>query len=507
MEKNRKHIFISIFIWSIFIGNIKSQQNQTIPPWHIGQYQQQLQSQINTNNQYQQQFVAQIKNNKRIFPYYPTGKITEFDPQKDKVIFGNCINGYGEIEKIYEGWKISYKGLFLNGMLQGLGQLNCGGDIYTGYFIEGVLNGKFQCYFGNGDFYYGNLINSIKYGFGKMYFNDGGYYEGFFYNDFYSGYGTYKATDGSFYQGWFDSPKFRNDLSIENFISGYGTYIYRNDSIYYGFLKYGKRYGYGSLFYNLKLVKEGYWNKDLFLDGCNYDQFNLKIDAKHMDIPSPAVIGDIIYLSAPHSDSLNILYKKCMPKSLTSYCDYFMYNNQLGYMGTLLNGLPHGFGALILATRLGFVTYIGNFENGGLNGTFMVYHPSYIYIGELLNGEKTGKGKILFITKNGTCKYFYDGNFLNDNIEGEGNIFYMNGNIYTGRVTNKKQINESTEVQLPNLDFYFSKYGIMKYNSDSTYIGEWDSGERKGYGKLINNKLNSAIKKGLWENNKLIKKD
>ncbi|KAL4483005.1 hypothetical protein ABPG74_019031 [Tetrahymena malaccensis] len=91
------------------------------------------------------------------------------------------------------------------------------------------------------------------------------------------------------------------------------------------------------------------------------------------------------------------------------------------------------------------------------------------YEGYLQNEMRNGKGKIYF---NQTSPYkMYQGDWLNDKIEGFGIFEFKNGDIYEGNFINN----------------YFKGKGICFYNENSIYKkyeGEWNDNKYEGYGIL-----------------------
>jgi len=126
------------------------------------------------------------------------------------------------------------------------------------------------------------------------------------------------------------------------------------------------------------------------------------------------------------------------------------------YSGDLLNGIPHGNGTLFL-------------KNGGK------------YEGEWVNGSYQGQGSLVMSNGN-----IYTGSFSNGFIHGEGKMFYPDGSYYKG-----------------NYEYGIQEgFGLYYVDPNNKYEGYWENGLRNGKGKAY---INGAYKKGLWENNQLIK--
>jgi hypothetical protein len=153
-----------------------------------------------------------------------------------------------------------------------------------------------------------------------------------------------------------------------------------------------------------------------------------------------------------HISSDTITMSKSLPTSNT-YID----NNGNFYSGSLLNGVPHGQGTQYL-------------KNGGK------------YEGYWENGLYEGQGTL--ILENGSM---YTGAFSKGFIHGEGKMIYPDASYYKGNYV--YGIREG--------------FGLLYIDKDNKYEGYWENGFRNGKGKAY---IEGSYKKGLWENNKLIKR-
>lgn len=126
------------------------------------------------------------------------------------------------------------------------------------------------------------------------------------------------------------------------------------------------------------------------------------------------------------------------------------------YSGELHNGVPNGYGTRYL-------------KDGGK------------YEGEWSKGVYEGNGTLILPNGN-----IYVGSFSKGFIHGEGKMFYLDGSYYKG-----------------HYDYGIQQgFGSFYVNSDNKYEGYWSNGMRNGKGKAY---INGRYKKGLWENNQLIK--
>ena len=187
-------------------------------------------------------------------------------------------------------------------------------------------------------------------------------------------------------------------------------------------------------------------------------------------------------------------------------------NNEVYYIGHLLNYVPNGIGVLYENKNIiyegefnfGIIEghgkkiyddnsyYIGKFEDSKRNGEGILYNKDNIiifegtfendkykngrlnyddrsyYVGEFEDNKRNGKG--ILYKKDNTIKY--DGSFLNDNFSGEGKLYYEDNSYYIGNFING----------LPNGKGVI--YGYSKYNENNGKIVE--------EGKVIENNDNNS---------------
>ena len=132
--------------------------------------------------------------------------------------------------------------------------------------------------------------------------------------------------------------------------------------------------------------------------------------------------------------------------------------------------------------------YKGNLKEGKKNG-FGIYTYkllNIVYEGYFENDFKNGKGKITFFNKrinrrnidsNNINYELYEGDFLNDKIEGNGIYYYDDGKIIEGIFKNNKPIK-----------------GHVIYTNDKKYYGELDDdGNKNGKGIYYKNENDYKI--------------
>ena len=124
----------------------------------------------------------------------------------------------------------------------------------------------------------------------------------------------------------------------------------------------------------------------------------------------------------------------------------------------------------------------GKFDNGLLNGKgFFLDKQSNKYIGEFKDMKRWGKGKLI------TNKIIYEGDFVNNKIEGKGKIKFLKSGIeYEGTF-----VNDNIEGT-----------GILKWINGDIYEGEVKNGIMHGQGIYKN--INGKIIRGIFENGQIV---
>ncbi len=121
------------------------------------------------------------------------------------------------------------------------------------------------------------------------------------------------------------------------------------------------------------------------------------------------------------------------------------YANKDKYQGEWISGQPNG--------------------NGG-----MFYHNGDVYYGEWYNGEKNGQGKLYYENKD-----IYTGEWINN--------ILMNGHVYKSYKIDGDLAGNYEGGFFNGLRHGF---GIMRYNNEITYVGDWYNDEKDGFGYYIN---------------------
>ena len=167
-----------------------------------------------------------------------------------------------------------YIGYFLNDLFNGKGKLiNSNEDYFEGYFINGKAEGNGKLILKKDKYSYeGQFKNDLPNGFGKENFNNINLYEGNFLNGKKEGEGIFKWKDGSMYKGnfnkgningngifnWQDGRIYKGEF-LNGEIEGKGEFIWPNNHKYIGSYIKGKKNGFGIYYWNNDIFYEGNW--------------------------------------------------------------------------------------------------------------------------------------------------------------------------------------------------------------------------------------------------------
>jgi len=141
-------------------------------------------------------------------------------------------------------------------------------------------------------------------------------------------------------------------------------------------------------------------------------------------------------------------------------------------------GKKNGVGKMIIIKDKEKIFYQGIWENDYLNNGNVYYEDGSFYIGEIKNYMRHGKGKFQSELEN------YDGDWKEDQKDGEGTLIFSDGTKYTGTFKHNK----------------FNGKGIMEWKDGFFYDGYFLNNFLHGEGYLRGN--NEHIYKGHFQNGK-----
>jgi len=159
-----------------------------------------------------------------------------------------------------------YTGQFKQGLKHGNGTFMwTDGKRYVGHFEDGYRSGFGVLYFNKqqqSERYEGNFLKSKLHGKGTLYWRNGDIYEGSFVNDLIDGFGVFTFSKKNVYGNKKYSGYFK-----DNQMNGNGTMISNDGYKYVGMFKNNFRHGFGILYYpeqDLRDRYEGYHEKGFF---------------------------------------------------------------------------------------------------------------------------------------------------------------------------------------------------------------------------------------------------
>ena len=177
--------------------------------------------------------------------------------------------GYGRYVNNETG--IRYEGEWKNSLKNGIGIETYKNNIYKGSFLNGKRNGIGEYYWEKDVYYIGEWFDNYMNGEGIYYFNKNAWYEGSFKNNKIEGFGILNVKSSKIYVGFF-----KNDYK-----DGFGIKIWDNDKkAYVGFWKDNKQDGFGKLFKKDKIKYAIYRDGNII----NEVEDNAKINKIFKDI-------------------------------------------------------------------------------------------------------------------------------------------------------------------------------------------------------------------------------
>ena len=274
--------------------------------------------------------------------------------------------------------------------------------------------------------------------------------------------------------------------------NGFGIcYYYESKKIRYsGLWKNGYENGYGRSFYENGALKfTGFFKDGNIIYGKEYTQNDFDLSNK---LPENTAE---IFLQIPYHDNetsiLNIQWKKDLFEKveqgdilLEFEIDKATMSFESHFSGVLLHKVigspkPGDLVGIIGNTKFDIqgylamlnevedqIIYEGDFVDEEWNGKGKLFYANgNIYEGDFIDGTLTGKGKLIYANGN-----IYEGDFIDDGATGKGKYTFANGNIYEGDF----------------IDGEPTGYGKFK-QSDGTYIGNFVNGLVEGYAIFIDN--------------------
>ena len=155
------------------------------------------------------------------------------------------------------------------------------------------------------------------------------------------------------------------------------------------------------------------------------------------------------------------------------------------YLGEIFNNLRNGIGNLQFPVIDARLNYTGHFVMGQINGNGTMYWKNGDrYQGNWLNGQREGQGIIVYAEDNDLLSY--SGSWKGDRMLGTGTLIWKNGDHYTGEVE----------------DGLMSGKGSYYWMDGRVYEGHFTLGHRQGYGKMKfqeNNTLGLESYEGQWK--------
>jgi hypothetical protein len=150
-------------------------------------------------------------------------------------------------------------------------------------------------------------------------------------------------------------------------------------------------------------------------------------------------------------------------------------------------GQKDGIGKMVIKENKQKKYYQGVWRNGDLNEGYIYYENGSEYKGEIKNYMRDGKGH--FKTKNDN--EIYNGDWKEDNKEGEGELIFKDGTRYMGGFQNDK-FNGKGKMEWKNGIYYDGEFmndylhgkGYLRGNNGHIYNGYFENGYYHGEGEF-----------------------
>ena len=320
-----------------------------------------------------------------------------------------------------------YHGEMLHGLPNGRGTLHrYDGTVITGYFTDGEPDGCVEIQYENGETYYGEVEYFKLEGRGKYSFDYDNYYNGEFLNNKPHGKGTMEL-DYSIFTG-----EFVNGEPI----TGYLKSPYYDDTYYSGeFIEYTP-HGKGEITTIYGKFRGNFTNGNADGD-CSYKSNKYEVYFKFEDGEMKNPIYCLYSDGREYNGDIEELYVDAYESDLMIYDDLFSPNGY-GIMyypdGIIDEGM---FVDGVIRDGFRFYPdgdqYSGNFDEDG-NIDCIPSSENRSYKGETKDGLPDGFGVMI---KN---EYIYAGEFSQGKFNGNGTIYYKNGDEFEGVFVDGKAV-------------------------------------------------------------------
>ena len=154
----------------------------------------------------------------------------------------------------------------------------------------------------------------------------------------------------------------------------------------------------------------------------------------------------------------------------------YKFKNKSYYQGEFKDGKFHGRGKLV--DTFNELTITGDFKLGNAQGRCKVeYGEGISYEGEVRQGLRNGKGTLTFGGNH--AERVYKGWFVNDEMEGQGELTFKNGDTYRGKFV-QSSLDGQAEIVTQHFSYVgevrkglIEGKGSIKYSSGDLYEGQF----------------------------------
>lgn len=270
-------------------------------------------------------------------------------------------------------------------------------------------------------------------------------------------HGTLTFKNGDTYTGEFD----------QNQISGFGTFTKKSGEKYDGDFVNGQRHGHGKL----QFVKQN--SQKLFKYDGSFANNQMRGYGKLTWKNGAVYEGN--FEGNKRTGHGTMKFERNHP------------TGQVVYSGLWINDLFEGQGELKWKNGKKFN---GVFKKGIINGHGTFNWPDgRKYVGQMVGQKSHGNGLMFYPANDVKSRVSYEGQWKNNNWQGNGVLILTNGDKYSGHFK----------------DNQFDGKGTYTYINGNVFNGQWKEGKRKGFGVFTfspKNKNSYSRYEGEWMNNR-----
>ena len=201
--------------------------------------------------------------------------------------------------------------------------------------------------------------------------------------------------------------------------------------------------------------------------------------------------------------------KNCKPHGSGTYTQA----NGHTFIGDFEESSKKGFGLMLFNTSVTCYSllYDGEWDNNTMNGDGNMYwSDGSHYHGNWKNGSREGTGTLYYAHNDPSHLHKYEGNWKNDDRDGTGKLFWKNGDSFEGNFEKDKAMDgnatytwsDGTKFEGEHLNGTAHGFGTLYFAAGDLlfglkFEGDWENDARRGNGSFVYS--NGTSVEGEWE--------